>query len=188
MEHLHKQIERLAARGKHITSPNGWVRVEVYLSGSREGPFERKLNWALLAAQPAERFQLFRDIVGLWHYSRVEPKGSPRRMDAERLLGPTLCSCCCGQRTEMTTATLTADGCQLRVWHGLPQDIGPTSVKGGEKSVFSVSHTDPAEVSPYVSYMTEILGLELGSNHRLQEVKLDNGTRLFLLVRMKAES
>lgn len=186
MVHLRRRIEALAARGRHLTPPNGWVKVEICLSGNREGPFERRLNWALLAATSGGKLQLFHDLVGLWHASRFEPKSSPKKMEAEQFFGPTLCGCCCGQRAEMVTATITADGCQLRVWHGLPHDIGPTSARGGKKPIFSVFHHDPAEVSPYVSYMMYILGLELGDNRRLQEVELDNGTRLLLCVRMEA--
>ena len=188
MVHLHKRIKALAARGRHITSSNGQVEVQICLSGNREGPFERELNWALLAAKSGGKLQLFHDLVGLWHSSRFEPKGSQKKMEAEQFLGPTLCGCCCGQQAEMVVATITADGCQLRVWHGLPHDIGPASVRGGKKPIFSVFHANPVEVFPYVSYMTEILGLELGDNRRLQEVKLDNGTRLLLCVRMETES
>jgi hypothetical protein len=188
MERFYQRILELARRGAHL-SPNGHLKIQVCFTGSTKGPFEKRINNALLAARPEEQMEIFRQILQMWHSIRYQPKDSDSRREAERILGPTLCSCCCGREAEPITATVTADGCQVRIWHGLPQTIGAQSVEGTEKPLFSVSHTDHAIVAPYAEIvrrilLTEAKALDNNQTGYLQEVNLANGTLLIFIIQM----
>jgi hypothetical protein len=192
MENLRARIQELATKGKHIRQ-DGRLKVEICLGGDMQGPFTRNVNWALLAANDAERHEIFRKILTLWLDIQHEDQQSDRRRQAEVLLGPTLCACCCG-RIEPIVATIVATGCQIRIWHGLPCDIGPDSVNGHERPAFSVQHPFRSDdVAHYTTTIRQamtsrpfIIKRRKKSDREIifRERLLDNGTSLILAVRL----
>jgi len=128
---------------------------------------EEVLDRALYNADEEERFSLTIDLFRLWIDASLR-RDPDRKTEAERVFGELFAEH--GHRLVMYT--VTADGQQLRVWHGRPAFMQPNHVDScGENLLFSiVGH--PEVVERYLNALCEI--------HRLQEIQVPNGVRLYM--------